>query len=216
MKKILLFTSIVALFASCTSKPSFELEVNIHNNNSLINKQFVVTQRIDGMTVYTDTLKIKKTNFLLKLPYEGQALLDVYILESNVYNIMMASEKGKIQLNIEGTKPYFGGTPLNDRLQAFYLGNDSVSSLFNESDKEYELIMNTGQYDPKKIEEFNQKREKLLIENTDRIIAFIKENIDNPIGEYYFSVNYITFIPERKAELRSFASEKLKKTFRFE
>ena len=216
MKKILLFASIVALFASCTSKSSFELEVNIHNNNSLINKQLVVTQRIDGMTVYTDTLKIKKTNFLLMLPFKGPALLDVNILESNVYNIMMASEKGKIQLNIEGTKPYFSGTPINDRLQAFYLGNDSVFLLSKEYEKEYDLLRSTENFTPKVKEEFDQKFDQLLSDNTDRIIAFIKENIDNPIGEYYFSVNYITFIPERKAELRSFASEKLKKEFRFE
>jgi hypothetical protein len=192
------------------------LEVNIHNNNSLINKQLVVTQRIDGMTVYTDTLKIKKTNFLLKLPFEGPALLDVNILESNVYNIMMASEKGKIQLNIEGTKPYFSGTPINDRLQAFYLGNDSVFLLSKEYEKEYDLLRSTENFTPKVKEEFDQKLDQLLSDNTDRIIAFIKENIDNPIGEYYFSINYITFIPERKAELRSFASEKLKKEFRFE
>ena len=216
MKKILLFTSIVALFASCTSKPSFELEVNIRNNNSLINKQFVVTQRIDGRIVYTDTLIIKKNDFLLKLPFKSPAILDVSILKSNVHDIMMASEKGKILLDIEGTKTHFSGTPLNDRLQNFYLGNDSVSLLNREYEKEYDLLSGTEQFTPQKREEFDQKFNQLLRDNTDRIIAFIKENIDNPIGEYYFSVNYLTFNPARKAELKSFATEKLKKEFGIE
>jgi len=213
MKKILLFASIVALFASCTSKPSFEMEVNIHNNNSLINKQFVITQSIDGTTVYADTIKIKKNDFLLKIPFEGPAILDVSILESNINDILMASEKGKIQINIEGTKPYISGTPLNDRLQAYYTGNDSISSLLEELRKEYDLKITDEQSAAGIREEYKQKRTQLIIVNTDRIVAFIKANVDNQVGEYYFRKHYLTLNLEKKLELHSFATEKLKKEY---
>ena len=211
MKKILLFASIVALFASCSSKPKFELEVNINDNDSLINKKFVVIQKVDGKTVYADTVKIKNNNFLLKVPYEGPALLNISIPNSGVRDIMMAGEEGKMQLNINGVKTHIGGTPLNDRLQAFYNEGDSVSLLFDESDKEYELIMSAEKHDSKRVEEFMQARTQLRKTYTDRLVAFIKENVDNPVGEYYFMTNYITFTPERRAELDSFATEKIKK-----
>jgi len=214
MKKILLFASIAAIFASCSSsQPKFELEVNIHNNASLLNKKFIVTQIIDGSVVHTDTFKIKKDNFLLSIPYEGPAVLNISIMQSNVDRIMMAAEEGKIILDIDGVKPDISGTPINNRLQAYYNESDSVSLLFQQLDKEYELLSAEGRPTPAVREEFRLKRAQLLKENTDRIIAFIKENIDNQIGEYFFRSHYITFIVERKLELNSFATEKLKKEF---
>jgi uncharacterized membrane protein len=65
----------------------------------------------------------------------------------------------------------------------------------------------------KKNEDLQQRRTQLLKENTDRIVSFTKENVENPIGEYYFMIHYTTFPLERKLELNSFASEKLKKEF---
>ena len=215
MKKILLFASIAVLLASCSSKPQpkFELEVNIHDNSSLISKKFIVTQRIDGSVVYSDTIKIKKDQFLLKIPYKGPALLNISIPLSDVKDIMMAAEEGKIQLNIEGVNPFFSGTPLNDRLQDFYQGNDSISLLFKQLEDEYKSRPNPDSFTPAMRDEFRQRRDQLLSENTNRIVAFIKENVDNPIGEYYFMTHYITFSLERKKELMSFATDKLKREF---
>jgi hypothetical protein len=220
MKKIALFASIAAFLVSCTPKPKYELEVNIQNNNSLMNEKLVVSQSIDGSVVYTDTVKIKKDNFTVEIPYKGPGLMNVSIPNSNVGDLMMAAEKGKIQLNIEGTRLHFGGTPLNDRLQAYYQGNDSVSLLFQQLNKEYELQNQANPATPrmkaefqKKNDELQQKRSQLLKENTDRIVAFIKENVDNPVGEYYFMTNYITFPLERKLELNGFATDKLKRAF---
>ena len=185
-----------------------------------MSKAFIVTQKIDGSVVYFDSTKIKKDNFLLEIPYKGPALINISIPGSNIDDIMMVAEEGTIQLSIEGAKPHLGGTPLNDRLQAFFHENDSVSLLFKQLDKEYELQSNTRPATPKmkgelsqKTEEFQLKRTQLLKENTDRIVAFIKENVDNPIGEYYFMTHYITFPLERKYELNSFATDKLKNEF---
>lgn len=221
MRKILLFVSIAAFFAACTPQPKFELEVNIQDNSSLINKKIIVSQQIDGVTVYTDTSKIKKDHFVMEIPYKGQALLNLSIPTSNVNDILMASEEGKIQLDINGTKPHLGGTPINDRLQAFYLGGDSVSSLFKQLATEENAFDQQSMAAPanakmkaelqKKGEELRQKRQQLLKENTDRIVAFIKENVDNPIGEYFFMTHYITFPVDRKLELNAFATDKLKK-----
>jgi hypothetical protein len=179
-----------------------------------------ISQKIDGSVVYSDTIKIRKDNFLLEIPYKGPALMNVSIPGSNVDGIMMAVEKGKIQLNIDGIKLHFGGTPLNDRLQTFYQESDSISLLFQQLEKERELHIKTDPVTPqmkaefqKEKEEFRRRRTQLLIENTDRIVAFIKENVDNPVGEYYFMTNYITFSMERKLELNSFATEKIKKEF---
>ena len=149
----------------------------------------------------------------MKIPYYEPALLKISIPNSNIDNIMMAAEEGIIQLDIEGVKTQFKGTPINERLQAFIQGADSVSILFDELNKEIDLKIKEGQSIASLREESRQKRTQLIIENTDRIVAFIKENIDNPVGEYYFRKHYITFILERKLELNSFASEKLKKEF---
>ena len=213
MKKILLFASIAIIFASCSHKPKAELEVNIQNNSSLIDKEIVVIQKKDGVVTFSDTVKIRKDRFVLNIPYTGPALIDISIPNSNVRNVMMAAEEGKLQLNIDGTKPQIGGSPLNDRLQAFYLGNDSVSLLFQQMDKDFQALSQNGKATPQQENEYRQKRSQLLKENTDRIIAFTKENVDNPVGEYYFMTTYITFPVDRKLELNAFATQKLKQAF---
>jgi hypothetical protein len=220
MKKVLLFTLITVFLASCSGDPTFELKVNIKNNNSLKDMKLVVMQQIDGKVVYFDSIKINKDNFLLKIPYKGQGLLNISIPQSNVKDIMMAAEEGIIRLNIEGTKTHFGGAPLNDRLQAFYQGNDSISSLFQQISKENESLANINPDTPQmrkefieKSEELRLRRSQLITENTNRIIAFIKENVDNPVGEYYFMTHYTTFPVDLKLELNSFATEKLKSVF---
>jgi len=222
MKKILLFVSIAALLASCSSEPKFELEVNINDNSSLMKKKFIVCQRIDGTVVFADTIKINKDHFLMEIPYKGPALINIAIPESNVKEVMMAAEEGRVQLDIEGAQSRIGGSMLNDRLQSFYQGNDSVSLLFQQLEKDYEI---QNQVDPtlrskkeyqQKDKELRQRRSQLLIENTDRVVAFIKENVDNPVGEYYFRINYINFPRERKLELFDFATDKLKREFRLQ
>jgi len=213
MKKVLLFASIAVVIASCTHKPKFELEVSIQNNNSLIDKKAVIVQKKDGVVTFSDTIKIRKDKFVLEIPYDGPALIDVSIPGSDVRDVMMAAEEGKIQLNFDGTKPQIGGSPLNDRLQAFYLGNDSVSLLFQQLDKDFQALNQNGKVTPQQENEYNQKRSQLLKENTDRIIAFTKENVDNPVGEYYFMTTYITFPIDRKLELNAFATPKLKQAF---
>ena len=219
MKKVLLFTLIAVFFASCSSdsEHKFDLEVNIQKNDSLKNKKFVINQMIDGTVVYADTFKIKKDRFLLELPYNGPGLINVSIPGTEIRGIMMVAERGKIQLNIEGVKPHISGTTLNDRLQAFHQGTDSVSSLFKQLEQEYLSLKNSGNpITPEMKEEFRQKRIQIRIENTDRMIAFIRENVDNPVGEYFFMTNYITFPIEKKLEMHSFATEKLKKEFRIQ
>jgi hypothetical protein len=218
MKKILFFTVIAALLASCSHKPvpKFELDVNIQNNNSLINKQFAVRQTLDGSVVYTDTVTIKKDQFQLNIPYNGSSLIYVSIPNSDIRDIIMASaeEKGKIQLTIDGTQSHISGTFLNDRLQAFYQGNDSVNQLFQQLDTVLQSQSPAASFAIQNSDAYRQKRSQLLKDNTDRIIAFIKENIDNQAGEYYFATNYTTLPFDRKLELNSFATPKLKSVFR--
>jgi len=214
MKKILYLVLVAIFFASCSSKqPKFELEVNIQNNASLLNKKFVVTQIVDGSTIFSDTFKIKKDRFVLDIPFQCPAMMNISIVQSNVNNVLMAAEKGRIVLNIDGTNTNFGGSPLNDRLQAFNNAKDSVFELFRQIDKEYEIIFGDPKSTPQMKEELRERRMMLLTQNTDRIIAFIKENIDNPVGEYFFRNNYIIYGSQRKTELAKFATEKLKKEF---
>jgi hypothetical protein len=169
----------------------------------------VIDQMIEGSVVYADSFKINKDNFTLKIPHKGTALMNISIPQSNIRNLMMVAEEGLIRLNIEGATTQFGGTPLNDRLQAFYHGNDSVASLFRQIDNQ----TRDDSITPEMRKELGQKRTQLLDENTDRIVAFIRENVDNIVGEYYFITHYITFSLDRKLELSSFATERLKQEF---
>jgi hypothetical protein len=209
MKKYFLFAAVLAILASCSSKPQFELDVKIVNQPELINKKLVVSQKVDGVEVYADTVKIKKDELKLKIPYEGQALLFVSVLDTQFREVMLAAEEGIVSLNL-GDKVSFGGTPLNDRLQAFNLESDSVSQLFTQMEANYEQLTKQGLATDEASKQYVEGRRKLLKENTDRIIAFTKENVENQVGEYYFIINYYMFPLERKLEMNLFVTEKIK------
>ncbi|MDR3218758.1 MAG: DUF4369 domain-containing protein [Dysgonamonadaceae bacterium] len=216
MKKILSLTLILVVLIACSSKPKYELEVNITNNSSLIGAKMELTQKIEGETVYADTVKIKKGNFRVDIPYENAALLFVTIPNATLMNVMIVAEEGKVSLNIDGDKVKIGGTPLNDRLQTFYNGNDSVSLLFNQLEEKYSKLGEEGLATPETGIQYSEERNQLLKKNTDRIILFTKENVDNQLGEYFFVSNYFMSPVERRLEMNLFMTDRIKKQLGFE
>ncbi|MDR3339381.1 MAG: DUF4369 domain-containing protein [Candidatus Symbiothrix sp.] len=216
MKKILSLTFILVVLLACSVKPKYELEVNITNNSSLIDAKMVLTQKTEGEVVYADTVKIKKGNFRLDIPYENSALLFVTIPNTAITNVMIVAEEGKVFLNIDKEKVSIGGTPLNDRLQVFYNGNDSVSQLFKQLEEKYVKLGEEGLSTPETGIQYSEARSLLLKENTDRIIAFTKENIDNQLGEYFYVSNYFMSPLERRLEMNLFITDRIKKQLGFE
>ncbi|MDR1763302.1 MAG: DUF4369 domain-containing protein [Dysgonamonadaceae bacterium] len=210
MKSKFFLAATLVILASCSMKPKFDLDITL-NDKSLIDKNMIVSEiRIsEGQTsdyIYTDTLRIKKDHFTVKLPYEGPALVFVSIPKSdNRFRQILVAEEGKVSLAIDSNKSVIGGTPLNERWQVYNNESDSISELFARLDRDGKLAEDT-----------TITRRDLLRINTDRIIAFTKENIDNPIGEYFFINNYTMMPEERRLEMNLFVSEKLKKIMHIE
>jgi hypothetical protein len=215
MKKILSFALILFALVSCSTKPKYEVAVNIEDNDSLINKKMIVIQRIDNAIKYSDTIKIKKHSFKLNIPYDGPALLFISVPDSKLQDVIIAAEEGSVSLNIKGGKTLISGTPLNDRLQTFYNASDSVSQLFAQLDEKFVELQNDSVFASEMATQYMLDRRRLIKENTDRIIAFTKENIDNPIGEFYFVNNYFMYSEERKMEMNLFMTDRIKKLLGF-
>jgi hypothetical protein len=215
MKQFLLFVVVVTM-VSCSFGEKFEVEVNIENNSTLIQKSILVTQSIDGEQIFSDSFNIKKQNFKFKLPYKGPAFVQISVPGVNLQNAFFAAEAGIITLHIDGSKVNCGGTPVNDRLQAYRNESDSVSNLFKAIDDKFASLQNEPKADQEALDALVVERRALIKSNTDRTIAFTKENIDNPIGEYFFMSNYIIFPTERQLEMNLFASEKIKKLLKIE
>jgi hypothetical protein len=215
MKQFLLLIAVM-LMVSCSFEKKFEVEVNIENNATLIGKSLFVAQSIDGEQIFTDSVKVKKRNFKFKIPYRGPAIVMISAPNTILQSVFFAAEEGIISLNVNGEKVSFGGTPINDKFQAYRNEADLVSASFKEIDNKYALLSNDPKADPKALDELLEKRRQLIKSNTDKILVFTKENIDNPIGEYFFLSNYIIFPMERQLEMNLFASEKLKKILKIE
>jgi len=219
MKKIGLFVIILAaILTSCSSEPKYEVEVNIKNNSSLKDKEIIISQKVDGETTYSKVSTIKGDNFSLDIPAQKDALLFLVIPESDINEIMLAAGEGGsiIHVNIDGEKVNFSGTPLNDKLQSYIQATEAVSASFEKLDNDFSQLQEAGNLTTEAIENHKLERSQLLKENTDRIIAFIKENVDNPVGEYYFVNNYVMFPIDRKQEMQSFATDKIKKSIGIE
>jgi len=205
MKSKMFLAVTLVFLAACSSQPKFEFDITLKNNKYLINKEIVInefkiTKAPDKGMVYSDTFKIKGEHLSLKLPYDGPAIISVSIPKSeNNFITLLAAEEGKVTLEIDGNSNQIGGTPLNERWQEFRNASDSVSNLFKRLEQDGYLA-----------EDSTITRSDLLRMNTDRILQFVKDNIDNQIGEYLFINDYNMMPMERRLEMNLFVSDRIK------
>lgn len=213
MKKILLFTALIVLLASCSNKPKFGITGSIEGDE-LDSCVFKVEQTLRGEVIFSDVTKIKNNKFKLSVPYTKPAVMSGIVSDVNNKTlnrfIFVTEEEGKIDININGNKVSVTGTPLNDRLQDYLQVSDSMGQLLDALNDKYRHYFDEKTATQEIRDEYQTERTRLVEENTDILMNFMKENIDNPLGEYYFMVYYIMMRPEDKERMTAFASDEIK------
>lgn len=209
MKKFLLFVSLVVLITACSKGPKFEVSGTVDNEN-LHNNSFVVEQNSYGEIVFIDSTKIKKDKFSLKIPFAEPLVMYGEFPGTDIPRFMFMTEsEGILNVQVKGDKAIISGTPLNDKHVEFQEKISSFDKLSTELVDKYFGENATEESLDERKEKYMAESASLEKERMDYLYNFIKENIDNPLGEYYFMITYPFAGKEEREILNSFAPKKL-------
>jgi peroxiredoxin len=208
MKKLFYLATVVAMLASSCS-----------NKNELVGK--LSNSDCDGKTVYLLAMKDYDSRvdpidsavitggqfrFDLKDNVPGLPLAYLVIKDAprNIANgITFAYEKGSVKVDIDSTARV-SGTPLNDKVQSLSDKLAPFASKMKELGKKMDAATDEAEQ-----QQYYGEIKKLDEEEGTILFGFVKENIKNKLGEYYFLGYSDMFTEEQSAELLAEASPEI-------
>lgn len=210
MKKIVFLIMAVVAFCSCSTKEKYAIDGSVADPN-YENIKLVIQQTANNQIVAVDTMTIQSGKFSFKGNIDSVAIKNVFSPDtSSLMPFVFIVEKGTITVEITDNTAKIGGTPLNDKLQAF---NDKFMS---NTKKGHDLIagytkkQEAGIATEQDETSLRETLSELAKENTTMMVAFAKENIDNILGEYCFMSYYFRVDSQTREEMNSFATPKIK------
>jgi thiol-disulfide isomerase/thioredoxin len=214
MKKlVVLCITAIALYAcnsSKTDKNSFTIEGKVVPRE--INGKMVFLQKLDEKTnsfVNIDSVMIKDSVFVLKGKADTVGIGSLYI--ADMFDIPVVLEPGKIRVSIsQDMIPSISGTAFNDSLQAFF---NRMNALQEENKNILSRFPQT-ELTPDRQAELDQQMDAVSEKSDATIIAFLKNNINNPAGKYFAADFLPMFEPEVQEELLSVADDQFKSSER--
>lgn len=201
MKKIILFLAVVATLAtSCGQKDAFTIKGKLPSGE--YDGQTVYLQTLDSTWsrspktyVTIDTASVLNGEFVFNgIAKEGPVVH--FIVLDNAPEKMNAPvtvivEPGQINVTLDSVSTV-GGTPLNSSYQSF------VSNLIAISDEAGKLESDTTNHDKAALDKLLREKEN---QQNQAVYDFVKANIQNQVGTYFFVRNSYRFGVEQTREL---------------
>lgn len=213
MKKIGLLLSVVALFlaTSCTDKDAYSIKGKVANASFEGKQIYLQELNADGRGFTSiDTATIENGSFIFKgKAGEVPAVRFVAIADPTVMPSLFILEAGNIELNID-TVPFVKGTPMNDKYQEFSTKNNEASKKMRSLGEQFQKASMDGTMTPELDKQINDDYDAAKKELGASIFEYIKANIQNPIGEFFFLSSGNALEPEQMKELLSMVKPEFK------
>lgn len=185
MKKKIIFSllALAMLLASCSDKNAYTISATFSGKAETKDSTMVYLFEDPRGTIAIDSTMVMGGKFTLKGSQEKPAMRYISMLVAERYPMMLPFilEPGNISLAMDEMIT-ISGTPLNDKMKA---ESDRIEKKFDELEKEYNQGMASvnSEEEQAALEAKIDEGQKQII---DELAVFIKENLDNPIGTYYF------------------------------
>lgn len=213
MKKNGLFLSLsvmlMLIITSCTDKTVYTVSGEV--TDSELNGKQVYLQELNkdgqGFTAL-DTATIENGAFSFTGKTDSVAVRFISVQpDAGVAPVLFVLEAGHINVKVDSVSTV-KGTPLNDKYQAFADKAQEMNKKMMELGQEYQAISAEAAQNPEKAEESAAKLQKLeedyethSNDMSKLMFDFTKENIQNPIGEFFFLTSSPAFDEEQLNEL---------------
>jgi len=219
MKKTILFMAIIAILTSCSlGKKEYTCSISIQIPATLINQKMVLQEIQNGGFYASDTILLQKNSFTFDLKLRDTlAIRKAYIVDfSQLEPIEVALQQGFVGISIDNNyQSKVSGNHYNDLIQKNHDEDQKFSTMILALRAEYSEKESKGKLSAQEIKEYPIQLKELIDKNIDRKIAFIKENIDNPVGEYFFHKIYFLLAYEKKQEMMQFATDSIKVAYNY-
>ena len=199
MKQSLLFLFALLLATSCTNKQEFKVTGNFADDS--LNGKTVHLINFKQENIGSTTVENKK--FVFKGDIGATNMSNIHFIQYDQFHnsCVFFLESGNIEITFgDNMEPNIKGTPLNDDYQKFM---DDTSQMVDEKINEIEETASSE-------EEHNALWTQFIPELQTKIYEFIKQNIQNPVGEFMFVNNFQHLDPKHVAELFPLMSSEFK------
>lgn len=205
MKKILIpLFAVAALAASCADKNAYT--VTGHVTSDSYDSTYVYLNQVEeelkkdpaAQPVKLDSALVLNGSFTFKGVAPATSLQTIVFEkkpnERMPKSIMFVAEPGNIEATLDSTSTTIKGTAKNDEYQAF------ITQMRTSQDKKRDLYkqyqQNAGK-DKALDERIDKEYEAIDNQEKEVVFEFIKTNLDNPLGIYFFQRNGGMFAPDK-------------------
>ncbi len=216
LTKFCLFSFLIIALSACSggaNKLHYKLSGTIEDNPLLNDNIFALALFQKGVPTYSDSVVIKDNQFMINDTIRESCVMTASFPGSTYGSFSIIIEPdtvGIAQIKMNGDEIRVGGTPLNEKLQQFNDKQKEFNIHVNEMDSAFRA--------KRELPGFKAADEKAYYDNLiveinkyrDETIAIIRENVDNVFGEYLFMSQYMFMDYERRDQMMTFATERIK------
>ena len=182
MKKILYAFIVLMTFMSCAKSYYIQGSSNISNLDG--RKLYLKGGSADTL-ITIDSCDVVHGEFAFRGTLDSVQIVQVYMDDMNL-QFPLVLEEGNIHLKLDNTQLNVSGTPLNDKLNAFWKKFTQLRNQYVEIDHEEGAAIMNG-HDEQATDARLIKKALQVYANIDKLFtAFVTENFDNALSPWGF------------------------------
>lgn len=209
MKKILFLNVMAVFFIACQNKSEYTINGSVADNTYEGQKVYL-EKWTDSVMVTVDSTYILNGEFTLKGNTDKSVLRFITLGDQqNKARSMMMVEPGTINVTYDSIF-HISGSVINDRYTNFNLKQKELSTKIRSLSDQYNAARADGSMTDSLDKELSSAYEKVADEAEDLNYNFIKDNIDNELGQYVFMTSSGMFDAEQQREILSMTNDEYK------
>ena len=209
MKKFLFLSAIAVLFAACQSKSEYTINGEIADA-IYEGQQISLVKMTDDEMVTIDSTIVTNGKFEFKGDVETPVLRFLTLGEDqNRVRSLLMVEPGVTNV-VYDSGFQISGSPINNAYNEFESKQKELSTEIKTLSEQYNTAQADGTMTEELDAELTSAYEKIAEESKALNYNFVKNNIDNELGQYIFMTTSGMFETEQQKEILAMASEEYK------
>lgn len=206
MRKILVLSAIAVMLVACQNKSEYTIHGDIAGE-AFEGQQVYFEKWSDSTMTPVDSAVIVDGKFTLQGETDKSSLRFMTIGDkrSNIRTMLMI-EPGEIKVSYDSVF-HITGSELNKTLTEFEEKQRELNNEMRSISNKYGEAVNDGSLTKEMEEELKSEFNKIGQEAKEMNFEFIKNNIDNELGQYLFMASSSMFEPEQQKEILAMTSD---------
>ena len=209
MKKFLFLSAIAVIFAACQNKSEYTINGSVADK-TYEGQQIYLEKWTDSIMVAVDSTNIVNGKFTLKGNTDNPVLRFVTLgnNDSKVRSMLMV-EPGNINVTYDSIF-HITGSLINDKYTDFNLKQKDLTTKIRSLSDQYNAAMMDDTMTESLDVELTSAYEKVADEAKTLNYNFIKDNIDNELGQYIFMTSSGMFDIDQQKEILAMTNDEYK------